>query len=286
MALNQKQNKNTEKLSVYPIPTLLHTKKDENEKEERSNQDVNSTDILEAKGKNKPGSRTDGQKRKLGSVAKYRGEGEMRYRVASTIRRVAVKSATSLAKGIGAGLKNTFWIKARTIPRRTDKEKVSITARKPSVQQEGIEEASFQKGTSTPNVASTTFPILRTRNGVSKPAMNAEMQISDGPKMGKKYVKHGKVYVDSNLKTVSSLLKNVSKLAGKYLTTSVTKPVYGRSWEMAAIQAIAGNPGSYTGMIKHSGSGIIEFDHVLGEHLKSKLSDNLLNASDVPSVRI
>jgi len=62
--------------------------------------------------------------------------------------------------------------------------------------------------------------------------------------------------------------------------------IQGDSWEMAAVMAINGKPGTYSGTLVEYKDGIARFGPVRGVDVKRKLHSRLYTHEDVSTVRV
>lgn len=109
------------------------------------------------------------------------------------------------------------------------------------------------------------------------------MILSDSPLNRNYRTEHG-VFVDKNLRTAENLIMSLIKSSGhRYLSLGYNNVVVGRSWEMAAVNAILNNDGVFSGTLSEIRGGVAHYGPVPGVNLKRSLDKNLITVDEKSS---
>jgi len=119
------------------------------------------------------------------------------------------------------------------------------------------------------------------KNGVTLTGRIHRLTISDSPLL-RKYVPKGNLRVDENLRDVGShFLAFASKFQPMYLSLMRDNVVEGRSWEMAAAQALLGDEGIYSGTVDGYTGSRVYYGAVPAVETKRILAPHLITAYDI-----
>uniref|UniRef100_A0A2V0RJ17 Uncharacterized protein n=1 Tax=viral metagenome TaxID=1070528 RepID=A0A2V0RJ17_9ZZZZ len=130
------------------------------------------------------------------------------------------------------------------------------------------------------------FPSVILLNGSLLPGRIHSIVLSDAP-LDRNYSHSKGIYIDENLRDIGepmiTLLKDYNV---KYLSLKRDNVVVGRSWEMAATQALLGKQGTYSGTVEQYDSSTIRYGHVPGLSTKRILSPNVITYENLEYVSL